>query len=75
MLLGTVLGWGLVTGYASAFTWEGYLLGPLGLGGKTGAWAYTGLGVLVALAVGFVVPLVLSRGTVRAQETDQAVSA
>jgi hypothetical protein len=68
MLLGTALGWGLVTGYSSAFTWEGYLFGPFGLGGKSGAWAYTGLGVLVALAVGFILPTLLSRNTVRAQE-------
>ena len=30
-------------------TWQGYLLEPLGLGGKDGAWAFANLGVLVAL--------------------------
>src|SRR6266571_5213975 len=55
----TVIGWGLVTnGLASWLTWQGYLLGPIGLGGKTGAWEFANLGVLVALAIGFVVTLV-----------------
>ena len=50
-----MVGWGLVTNtYASWLTWQGYLLGPLGLGGKTGAWAFANLGVLVALVLGFV---------------------
>jgi len=66
----TVVGWGLVVNtYASWLTWQGYLLGPLGLGGKTGAWASANLGVLVALVLGFVVALVLSRAPVRAQES------
>jgi len=68
MLLATILGWGLVSGYSDAFHWQGYLFGPLGLGGKDGTWAFTGLGVLVALAVGFLLPTILSRGTVRSQE-------
>ncbi|MDR2372928.1 MAG: cytosine permease [Bifidobacteriaceae bacterium] len=67
IVVGSVLGWGLVTnGYASWLTWQGYLLGPLG--GKDGAWAGANLGVLVALALGFVGTLVLRRGAVRAQE-------
>ena len=66
----TVIGWGLVTnGLASWLTWQGYLLGPIGLGGKTGAWAFANLGVLVALAIGFVVTLVFTPSTVRAQES------
>jgi nucleobase:cation symporter-1, NCS1 family len=48
--------------------WQGYLLGPFGLGGKTGAWAYANLGVLVALAMGFVAHLVFGRSDVRAEE-------
>ena len=40
IVVATVVGWGLVTNtYASWLTWQGYLLGPLGLGGKSGAWA------------------------------------
>jgi NCS1 family nucleobase:cation symporter-1 len=52
---GTAIGWGLVTNtFASWLTWQGYLLGPLGLGGKEGAWAAAGLGVLAALLIGLV---------------------
>jgi hypothetical protein len=69
VIVSTGIGWGLVTNSsASWLTWQGYLLGPLGLGGKTGAWAFANLGVLVALAIGFVVTLAFSRAAVRAEE-------
>ena len=69
VVVATGIGWGLVTnGLASWLTWQGYLLGPFGLGGKTGAWAFANLGVLIALALGFVVTIVFSRSTVRAEE-------
>ncbi|MCL6739356.1 purine-cytosine permease family protein [Streptomyces neyagawaensis] len=68
-LAATALGWGLVTNTAAGWLdWQGYLLGPLGLGGRTGDWAFANLGVLIALAVGFLGTLLLSRGRVRAQE-------
>ena len=52
MVVGSVVGWGLVTNTMADFTlWQGYLLGPLG--GKEGAWAYANLGVLVAILIGF----------------------
>ncbi|MEU2623306.1 cytosine permease [Streptomyces sp. NPDC007157] len=71
----TALGWGLVTNAAASWlTWQGYLLGPLGLGGKSGAWAYANLGVLAALALGFVGTLALSRGRIRAQEARAATT-
>jgi NCS1 family nucleobase:cation symporter-1 len=74
MAIGTVLGWGLVTNSAASWlTWQGYLLKPFGLGGKTGAWQYANLGVLVALAAGFVVMWALGRATVRAQESVPAL--
>jgi len=70
VIVSTVIGWGLVTnGFASWLTWQGYLLGPFGLGGKTGAWAFANLGVLVALVLGFVAQWVYDRSAVRAQET------
>jgi purine-cytosine permease-like protein len=70
VIIGTAIGWGLVTNSsASWLKWQGYLLGPFGLGGKTGAWAFANLGVLVALVIGFVVTWVFSRSAVRAQET------
>lgn len=69
LVVGTVLGWGLVTNTTAAIlSWQGYLLGPVGLGGRDGAWAYANLGILVALAVGFVGTLLLERSRVRAQE-------
>ncbi|UNX53779.1 cytosine permease [Georgenia sp. TF02-10] len=53
MVLCSVIGWGLVTNSVGWLQWQGYLLG-LGLGGKEGAWAYAGLGVVVSLVLGFV---------------------
>ncbi|MFE7167876.1 purine-cytosine permease family protein [Streptomyces sp. NPDC057616] len=68
-LAATALGWGLVTNSAAGWLdWQGYLLDPFGLGGKSGAWAYANLGVLAALALGFLGTLVLTRTRVRAQE-------
>jgi len=67
VIVGTVLGWGLVVNGTAGFTWQGYLLGPLG--GREGAWAYANLGVLLALVLGFVGTLVFTRGTVRRQES------
>lgn len=69
LVVAAFLGWGLVTNtYAGWLKWQGYLLGPFGLGGRDGNWAYAALGVLVALVVGFVGYLLVGRGTVRAQE-------
>jgi len=71
LVVATAIGWGLVYngGYASWLKWQGYLLDPIGLGGKTGAWSGAGLGVLVALAIGFVGQLAGSRALVRRQES------
>jgi purine-cytosine permease-like protein len=69
IIAGTVLGWGLVTNAsASWLDWQGYLLGPFGLGGKTGPWQFANLGVLVALALGFLGTLLGTAGRVRRQE-------
>ena len=68
LVVGTLLGWGLVTSGTPGLTWQGYLLGPLGLGGREGPGAFAGLGVLVALVVGFAGQLALGRRAVRAQE-------
>ncbi|MGY4766992.1 purine-cytosine permease family protein [Kribbella sp. CWNU-51] len=70
MIVATGIGWGLVTNtFASWLTWQGYLLGPFGLGGKTGDWAFANLGVLVALVAGFVVQRFAGASAVRQQET------
>ncbi|MDT0233160.1 cytosine permease [Curtobacterium sp. BRB10] len=71
VVLGTALGWGLVTntlGVPSWLNWQGYLLEPFGLGGRKGPWAYANLGVLVALLVGFLGTLLFARGSIRHQE-------
>jgi NCS1 family nucleobase:cation symporter-1 len=72
MAVATLVGWGLVidtTGAGKGLSWLGFLLGPLGLGGRTGGWAYANLGVPVALAVGFVGYLGLQAAAVRRQES------
>jgi nucleobase:cation symporter-1, NCS1 family len=75
VVLATAVGWGLVTSTsASWLTWQGYLLGPLGLGGKTGAWAYANLGVIIALVLGFLPALLIGRPAVRAQEAAPQLS-
>ncbi|HLJ98273.1 MAG TPA: cytosine permease [Streptosporangiaceae bacterium] len=75
VLTGTVVGWGLVTNtYAGWLSWQGYLLGPFHLGGKTGAWAGANLGVVLAVAVGFLGAALLSWRSVRAQELEPVVA-
>ncbi|MET3564843.1 purine-cytosine permease-like protein [Leifsonia sp. 563] len=67
IVIGTAIGWGLVTnGSASWLAWQGYLLGPIG--GKQGDWAFANLGVLVALVIGYLGTLLFSRAAVRRQE-------
>lgn len=70
MVVASVVGFGLVTNtYASALTWQGYLLHPFGLGAKVGGpWSGANLGVLAALALGFVLQLAFGTRRVRAQE-------
>jgi nucleobase:cation symporter-1, NCS1 family len=73
IVVATALGWGLVTNTAASWLkWQGYLLGPFGLGGKSGAWAFANLGVLVALVLGFAVTLAFGRSAVRAEESAPA---
>src|SRR5690606_32660305 len=72
MAVASVVGWGLVINNfaeeAAWNNWQGYLLGPLGLGGREGDWAWANLGVLFALVIGFVGYLLLQRSAVRRQE-------
>jgi NCS1 family nucleobase:cation symporter-1 len=76
LLVASVVGWGLVVNLfsddASWNDWQGYLLGPLGLGGRDGVWAFANLGVLAALVIGFVVTLLARRGTIARQESGPA---
>jgi NCS1 family nucleobase:cation symporter-1 len=74
VVIGTAIGWGLVTNTSAKWlTWQGYLLEPLGLGGKMGAWAFANLGVLFALVIAFVLQLIFGRSRVHAQEAGQVV--
>ncbi|MCI7672623.1 cytosine permease [Schaalia hyovaginalis] len=67
LLLGSFIGWGLVVNtYAGWLSWQGYFLGPLG--GREGAWAYSNLGVLVAMIIGFLGYWLTSSKRVRTQE-------
>jgi len=68
VVVGTGLGWGLVTSSVSWLGWQGYLLDAFGLGGRSGDWAFANLGVLVALVVGYLGTLLFTRSTVRLQE-------
>lgn len=70
LVAATVIGLGLVTnGYAAWLSWQGFLLGPVGLGGRTGDWAYANIGVVVALVIGFLGYLGTQSGGVRRQES------
>lgn len=80
MVVASVLGWGLVVNnFAADATWnnwQGFLLEPLGLGtwnATDGYWegtfAYSNLGVLLALVLSFVVTYAARRGTVARQES------
>lgn len=74
VVIGTAIGWGLVTNTTAKWlTWQGYLLEPLGLGGKGGAWAFANLGVLFALVIAFVFQFILGRSRVHAQEAAPVV--
>ncbi len=73
MVVASVVGWGLVINSfsddASWNNWQGYLLGPLGLGGRDGAWAFANLGVLFSLVIGLAGGYLLRRRTVARQES------
>lgn len=76
VVLASAIGWGLVTNSSAGWlSWQGYLLAPIGLGGKTGAWAYANLGVLVALGLGFGPTMVIGRRAIRSQEAAPSLRA
>lgn len=68
MIIGSIVGWGFVTNtFASWLSWQGYFLGVIG--GKDGAWAYSNIGVVIALIIGFVGHIALARRTILKQES------
>ena len=67
VLFAAVVGWGFVTNtFASGLSWQGYFLGLIG--GKNGPWAYSNIGVIIALVIGFTGHILLSRKRIAAQE-------
>ncbi len=67
LFVGSVVGFGFVTNtFASWLSWQGYFLGLIG--GKSGAWAYSNIGILIALAIGFFGHLTLGRKSISEQE-------
>lgn len=73
LVVASVIGWGLVlNGFAEEApwnNWQGYLLDLVG--GQEGVWAYSNLGVLIALVLSFVVTLFARRSRIRRQEESQ----
>ena len=68
MVFGAVIGWGFVTStFASWLSWQGYFLGVIG--GKDGAWAFSNIGVVFALVIGFVGHIALSKKIIVKQES------
>jgi hypothetical protein len=67
MVIGTVIGFGFVTNtFASWLSWQGYFLGLIG--GKEGPWAYSNIGVIIALVIGSLGHLLLNYKRIKAQE-------
>jgi nucleobase:cation symporter-1, NCS1 family len=66
--VGATVGWGFVTNtFASWLSWQGYFMGLIG--GKDGAWAYSNIGVIFALVIGFFGHILLSRKVIARQES------
>lgn len=73
MVIGTFIGWGFVTNtFASWLSWQGYFLDAIG--GKTGPWGSSNVGVIFALIIGYFGHLILARGRIRQQEALTAPS-
>jgi len=69
IVVGTAIGWGLVVATADVpwLNWQGYLFGPEH-GAFRDNWAYSNIGVLFALVIGFVGTIIGGRGRIRRQE-------
>ncbi|MEO6532364.1 MAG: cytosine permease [Pseudolysinimonas sp.] len=72
LVIGTVVGWGLVTNsYADWLGWQGYFFGPA-KGVFRVNWGGSNLGVLISLMIGFVGYLIFGRSSVTKQESASA---
>ena len=67
MIVGSIIGWGFVTNtFAPWLKWQGYFLELIG--GKDGPWAYSNVGVIFALIIGFLGHILLASRKIKAQE-------
>ncbi|MGN6273141.1 MAG: cytosine permease [Protaetiibacter sp.] len=66
----SAVGFGLVSAKLVGFTWEGYLFSAFGLD-QDSVLAASDIGVLMALALGLLLPLVTAVPTIRRQERDR----
>ena len=67
MVIGSAIGFGFVTNtFASWLSWQGYFLGLIG--GKEGPWAYSNIGVILALIIGALGHVLLNYKKIKAQE-------
>jgi purine-cytosine permease-like protein len=68
LAIGSLVGWGFVTNtFASWLGWQGYFLGAIG--GKEGPWAYSNVGVIFALVIGFFGHVAFGRNSIKRQES------
>jgi purine-cytosine permease-like protein len=67
MAIGTFVGWGFVTNsFAEWLSWQGYLL--FIIGGREGSWAYSNVGVIFALVIGFFGHYLFASRKIRTEE-------
>ena len=67
MAIGSFVGWGFVTNsFASWLSWQGYLL--FIIGGREGSWAYSNVGVIFALFIGFLGHYLFASRKIRTEE-------
>ena len=67
MAIGTFVGWGFVTNsFAEWLSWQGYLL--FIIGGREGSWAYSNVGVIFALFIGFLGHYLFASRKIRTEE-------
>ncbi len=73
LVVASAIGFGLTTGGLAGFDWQGYLFGVVGLA-PTSPLATADIGVLVALALGFLLPIVTGIPAIRRQEREGAAA-
>jgi purine-cytosine permease-like protein len=73
LLVATVIGFGLTTATVSWLNWQGFLLGVLKIAPDS-ALAASDVGVLVALGIGLLIPVVAGIPAIRRQESSEVSS-